>query len=735
MSKSPLTEPEWQALFADEMAGLSRRELGAKYGVHKGTINRQASARGLLKRQTGAPDQRRIPPGGWPPDRLIPQSQSGMTGRKWDAALDRYLAGEAAAVIEADIGVGPKALTSRAHAVGRQKKDTPGAVYRSTGPKPVTVEGVTETRLLVRCKARSFLLDLDRPEATVAELTALIREAAENGDRQAVADYLRMRNRVQGALREGPAAASAPDPLDGAPAAAPIKLRESQTPPDGPWSTWLFLGGRGAGKTLAGASWLADQAEALGAGGRLALIGPTLHDVREVMIEGVSGIRSLPRWTRATRPKFQSSRRRLIFANGCQAYAFSAEDPDSLRGPQFSAAWVDEFCAWRGSGPRGAAETLALLRMGLRLPLAPSTASGGPPPSRGEECANSILPQRGRGTMRSMVEGAPTHPRLVVTTTPRPTRALVRLKAEAGCAHTHAPTSANAEHLSPGFLDNLHALYGGTRRAAQELEGQIVELDGALFTAEMMARARQPLPSPDGRGLERTAAQPSSLCEGVRVDRPDAASPPPPAGPHPTGLRPATFSHREKDAVVYDSASSSPKGARPYDKVIVAIDPAATARGDACGLIAAASYRRADGTRCAVILADRSIAGLGPDAWARRAVALAHEFGATAVVAEVNQGGDMVKAVLKTAGATLKIREVHATRGKYIRAEPVAALYEQGRIHHAGPFDALEEELMAFGGEMEAAGSLDRADALVWAVTDLLVDAPDGERGPRVRWV
>lgn len=171
----------------------------------------------------------------------------------------------------------------------------------------------------------------------------------------------------------------------------------------------------------------------------------------------------------------------------------------------------------------------------------------------------------------------------------------------------------------------------------------------------------------------------------------------------------------------------------PYDRTIVAIDPTATAGGAACGLIAAASYRRPDGLRCAVVLADRSIAGLGPDAWARRAVALAAEFGATALVAEVNQGGDMVRAVLKTAGCTLKIREVHATRGKYVRAEPVAALYEQGRIHHAGPFDALEEELMAFGGEMEAAGSLDRADALVWAITDLLVDAPDGERGPRIR--
>ena len=136
-----------------------------------------------------------------------------------------------------------------------------------------------------------------------------------------------------------------------------------------------------------------------------------------------------------------------------------------------------------------------------------------------------------------------------------------------------------------------------------------------------------------------------------------------------------------------------------------------------------------------MVLADRSIAGLGPDAWARRAVALAEEVHASAIVAEVNQGGDMVKAVLKTAGTKLKIREVRATRGKYVRAEPVAALYEQGRIRHAGAFDALEEELMAFGGEMEAAGSLDRADALVWAITDLLVDAPDGERGPRVRWL
>ena len=138
-----------------------------------------------------------------------------------------------------------------------------------------------------------------------------------------------------------------------------------------------------------------------------------------------------------------------------------------------------------------------------------------------------------------------------------------------------------------------------------------------------------------------------------------------------------------------------------------------------------------------MVLADRSVAGLSPEQWARRAVRAAEEFGARAVVAEVNQGGDMVRALLKTAGCSLRIREVRASKGKRVRAEPVAALYEQGRVRHAPadgvPLSALEEELMAFAGEMEGAGSLDRADALVWAVTDLLIDAPEGERGPRIR--
>ncbi|MDO9587809.1 MAG: terminase family protein [Brevundimonas sp.] len=515
-----------------------------------------------------------------------------------------------------------------------------------------------------------------------------------------------------------------------------MELRTAQRPPgrlpDGSdWSTWLFLGGRGAGKTLAGASWLADQAEALGAGGRLALVGPTLHDVREVMIEGPSGLRSLPRWTRATRPTYEPSRRRLRFANGCIAYAFSAEDPDSLRGPQFSAAWADEFCAWPAVGARGAGETLALLRMGLRLPgpvraseslLAAADGPSGPPdPTRpgasrtpGAQAANDRV-------------ASGSAPKLVVTTTPRPTRALIALRDEPSCALTHAGTADNVDHLSPGFLEELRALYGGTRREAQEIEGLIVDLAGALFTAEMMVLARRPSPLGGEGGPEGRMRGETPLC-------PWTASVP---SGRPAETDPSSDSLREPPSPSRGEGRGRSASSTPLDRIIVALDPTATATGDACGIIVAGSRRRADGVREAVILADRSAHGLSPDQWGRRAVQAAKEFNAGAVVAEVNQGGDMVRAVLKTAGCSLRIREVRASKGKRVRAEPVAALYEQGRVRHA-PVDgvalsALEEELMAFAGEMEGAGSLDRADALVWAVTDLLIDAPEGERGPRIR--
>jgi len=372
----------------------------------------------------------------------------------------------------------------------------------------------------------------------------------------------------------------------------------------------VLLGGRGSGKTFAGAHWLMRQAEM---GGRmLALVGPTLHDVREVMVEGPSGVRAM--WRGEAPPHWEASRRRLVFPGGSVAYAFSAEDPDSLRGPQFHAAWADELCAWRKPD-----EVLANLRMALRL---------------GDR------------------------PRLTVTTTPRPIAALRRLLAEPALVRNTAPTAANAANLSPGFLAHLRSLYGGTRLEAQELEGVIVESDGALFRIEDLRRAR--------------------------------------------GARPARL-----------------------DRVVVAVDPPATAHGDACGVVVAG--RRDDR---AYVLEDATVRGRSPAAWARHVAAVARRHGAPTVVAEANQGGEMVRTLLAQAGCEAAIRTVWARSAKRVRAEPVAALYEQGRVVHCGDFPALEEELTALG---EGGASPDRADALVWAITDLLLDRKPPR--PRVRVV
>jgi len=466
-----------------------------------------------------------------------------------------------------------------------------------------------------------FVFDPEAPVASIQSLARQARRAAADGRTHHFRDLMqsgllmeRFLARLRALAEETDEAEAAVRAVETAP---PLELRSAQRPPEGDWSTWLFLGGRGAGKTLAGSAWLADQADRRR---RLALVGATLHDVREVMIGGPSGLLSLPRWVGGERPVYEPSRRRLRFPNGAEAWVFSAEDPDSLRGPQFEAAWADEFCAW--ARPE---ETLAMLRLGLRL---------------GED------------------------PRLAVTTTPRPMAALKALRAEAGCVSTHAPTRENRDHLAPGFLDGLRALYGGTRREAQEIDGLVVEAEGALFRAEDLARARLG------------------------------------AGDRPAG----------------------------FDRIVVAVDPTTTPGGDACGIVAAGRLGEV-----AYVLADRSMRGLTPDAWARRAIALLDEVGAGEIVAEVNQGGEMVTQTLRTARPGVKVRQVRATKGKRLRAEPVAALYEQGRVHHLGRFKDLEEELMALGGTDEGRLSLDRADALVWAVTDLML-GPRGE-GPRLRWM
>jgi phage terminase large subunit-like protein len=391
-----------------------------------------------------------------------------------------------------------------------------------------------------------------------------------------------------------------------------------QIEPPGDWTTWLLLGGRGAGKTRAGAEWI--KALALREGSRcspIALIGETEHDAREVMVEGVSGL--LRVHGRHQRPQWFPSRRRLVWPNGAVAQVFSAEDPESLRGPQFAAAWCDELAKWRH-----AEATFDMLQFGLRL---------------GER------------------------PRQVITTTPRPIALLKRLVADPKTAVTHAATVANALHLSARFLDVVVARYAGTRLGRQELDGEIVEERADA----LWSRA----------GLEN-----------CRVE-----------------------------------------AAPPLMRIVVAVDPPASASigADACGLVAAG--RAEDGTL--YVIADETGAELSPGAWSRKAIALWRRLSADALVVEVNQGGDMVRAVIGEADPTVPVIAVRARRGKWLRAEPVAALYEQGRVKHAGVFPALEDEMCDFGLDGLSAGrSPDRLDALVWAVTALTFGARDG---PRVR--
>jgi phage terminase large subunit-like protein len=349
--------------------------------------------------------------------------------------------------------------------------------------------------------------------------------------------------------------------------------------------------------------------------GRIALVGETGADARDVMVDGESGILRIS--PRAERPQWTATRRRLEWPNGAIGQVFSAEEPDTLRGPQFEAAWCDEW--------RYAEAAFDTLQFGLRL-------------------------------------GA--RPRQLITTTPRPLSIIKRLLTDPRTRVTRAPTQANRDHLSPVFLENVVGRYAGTRMGRQELEGELIEdRPDALWS----------------RGL----------IEGCRVTATPA-----------------------------------------LPRIVVAIDPPGSSRqgADACSIVAVGRTE----SDMYFVLEDASAAGLSPSAWASRAVALYRRLNADTLVAEVNMGGEMVRAVLREVDAAVPLKEVHATRGKYLRAEPVAALYEQGKVKHVGAFPDLEDEMCDFGiNGLSSGGSPDRLDALVWAITAMMTGRTYG--GPRVR--
>lgn len=390
--------------------------------------------------------------------------------------------------------------------------------------------------------------------------------------------------------------------------------RNEQLSPAGLWRIWVILAGRGFGKTRTGVEWVQEQAST-GRMGRLALVGATADDVRDIIVEGESGILAKsPPWCR---PVWKAHLRRLVWPNGAQAFTYTAEEPDRLRGKQHDGALADELASWRY------AESWDQLMFGLRL---------------GQD------------------------PRCVVTTTPRPTEIIKSLVKRAidpdDVRLTRGSTFDNRANLAPAFVAQIIRRYEGTRLGRQELYAEILD------------------------------DNPAALWKRACID----------------DLRVA--------------------GHPPLKRIVVGVDPAVTSNEDSAetGIIVAGLGVDGHG----YVLDDSSLSA-SPAEWALAAVRAYHSRQADRIVAEVNQGGDLVEMAIRTVDKRASYRAVHAARGKITRAEPIAALYEQGRVHHVGSFKGLEDQLCEWD-PLLTKESPDRIDALVWALTDLMLEPSRGKR-------
>jgi predicted phage terminase large subunit-like protein len=392
-----------------------------------------------------------------------------------------------------------------------------------------------------------------------------------------------------------------------------------QVPPDGDWTHWLMLAGRGAGKTDAGSAFVDTHATgpACLSGPtphRIAIIAPTNPDGYATCVRGESGLLS---HNGAIMFVAHSQKRAdLTWPNGSEAMifgAYSPEDVQRLRGPQHCLLWAEEWAAWRYMS-----ETWDMARLGLRLGV---------------------------------------HPRAIFTTTPRPRQALREMIASPDTVVTRATTDDNPS-LAASVRADLYRVYGGTRLGRQELGGELIDdVPGALWTRAILAH-----------------------------------------GPAPRIIR---------DGIVCVDLA----------RIVVAVDPAITSGEDSdeTGIIVAGLGH----DRRGYVLADLTTR-MSPIEWARRAIGAYHEHRADRIIAEANQGGDMVSTVIRTVDPLVPVTLVHASRGKRTRAEPVAALYEQGKVTHCAPFPELEDQLCSFTGD-PGESSPDRLDALVWALSGLML--------------
>lgn len=393
------------------------------------------------------------------------------------------------------------------------------------------------------------------------------------------------------------------------------RARPKQRPPEGDWQVWLIRAGRSFGKTRTGAEWIRHMAEHGPRNGQYALIGETAADVRDIMLEGPSGIMTIsPPWFR---PTYEPSKRRLSWPNGVKGLLYSAQEPNYFRGPQFHGGWLDEFAKW----------------------------------SNIEECYDNL--QFG---MRLVSKEDPHWiPRLCVTTTPLPLAIIKRLIKDPGTVVVNGSMYENAANVAKSFIDKIRAQFEGTRFGRQEIHGEILEdAPGALWKNAVLDEHRIPIEGVPEFVRVAVAVDPSVADHTSRLDDEDTAE----AGIVGGGL---------------------------------------------------------DDDGHGFLVADRSVRG-HPQRWGTAAVNLYHELEADVLVAEVNNGGALVAALIHSIDPHVNVKMVHASRGKRIRAEPVAARYEQGKCHHVGVFPELESQLTGWVPGMK---SPDRLDAMVWLFTEL----------------
>jgi phage terminase large subunit-like protein len=380
-----------------------------------------------------------------------------------------------------------------------------------------------------------------------------------------------------------------------------LNARISQMIPAGDWTIWLIKTGRGWGKTRTGAETIRIWKEQYPI---MHFIGATAGDARDIMIEGPAGILNVsPKWDM---PKYEPSKRKITWSTGAYALIFTADEPDRLRGPQCYAAWCDELASWKYAD-----DSWDNMMMGLRLG---------------------------------------SRPRVIATTTPRPTKMIKDLIKDPNVFVTSGTTYENIENLAPGFLNTVLSKYEGTRLGRQELMAEVLEdVEGALWTMRIIDKNRI-------------------------------------------------------------------KKIPELNRIAVAIDPAVTStkESDETGIIVGG--KTSDDHF--YILEDLS--GIyTPQNWALKSLDAYEKWKADRIVAEVNNGGDLVETILRNLNKNVSYEKVNASRGKIRRAEPVEALYEQGRVHHVGSFPKLEDQMTTYTGDPREP-SPDRMDALVWLVSFLM---------------